>query len=139
MGKGITSPTGRGSSSLSGRAQRSRRGRSVENNPQGGELSVELIDEAGQAIAFECFDLSAVGVYIYSDLLFSPGEIVHLRLKLPWSLRPVHVRGEVVRAEPEEGAQSPGMGVAFRDLGAEVEAELKRYVARRFFRHATAR
>jgi len=111
----------------------------VDSASQEGELSIELIDEGGQAVAFECFDLSAVGVYLYSDLLLSPGEIVHLRLKLPWSARPVHVRGEVVRAEPEDGAQSPGMGVAFRDLGADVEAELKRYVARRFFRHATAR
>jgi hypothetical protein len=139
MGKGITSQSGRGTRSTSSRVQRSRRGRIAESGPQGGELSVELIDEAGQAVAFECFDLSAVGVYLYSDLLLSPGEIVHLRLKLPWSLGPVHVRGEVVRAEHEDGAQSPGMGVAFRDLGAEVEAELKRYVARRFFRHATAR
>lgn len=139
MGKRITCPPGRGSAGAMGRVQRSRRGRLVESGPQGGELSIELIDEGGGAIAFECFDLSAVGVYLYSDLLFSPGEIVHLRLKLPWSIRPVHVRGEVVRAEPENEAQSPGMGVAFRDLGAEVELELKRYVARRFFRHATAR
>jgi hypothetical protein len=139
MGKRITCPSGRGTGGASGRVQRSRRGRIAQSEPQGSELSVELIDEAGQAVAFECFDLSAVGVYLYSDLLLSPGEIVHLRLKLPWSLRPVHVRGEVVRAEHEDGAQSPGMGVAFRDLGADVEAELKRYVARRFFRHATAR
>ena len=135
----MNSRSGRGSASASSRTQRSRRGRVSDPGPQAGELSIELIDEGGSAVAFECFDLSAVGVYIYSDLLLSPGEIVHLRLKLPWSIRPVHVRGEVVRAEPESEAQSPGMGVAFRDLGAEVEIELKRYVARRFFRHATAR
>lgn len=139
MGKGITPSAGREPSGTQKRGQRSRRGGVVESSNRAGGLTIELIDESGRTIPFDCFDLSAVGVYLYSDLLLSPGEIVHLKLTLPWSTRPVQVRGEVVRAEPEDGVQSPGMGVAFRDLGTEVELELKRYVARRFFRHTIPR
>jgi hypothetical protein len=106
---------------------------------QTSELAVELIDCDGRSIPFETFDLSTVGVYLYSDLLLEPGEIVHLRLRLPWNARPIHVHGEVVRAEQDSEAQPPGMGVAFRDLGAEVAQELRKYVAKRFFRHATSR
>jgi Tfp pilus assembly protein PilZ len=138
MANRIIAPAARGSAAS--RTERSRRGRLTESRARVGELAIEILDEAGQAIAFDAFDLSAVGVYIYSDLLLTPGEIVHLRLRLPWTPRPIHVRGEVVRAEADEGGeQSPGMGVAFRDIGTDVEQALRRYVAGRFFRHATTR
>jgi hypothetical protein len=139
MGNRIIGPADRGRNGAAKAPQRSRRCRASETHTQAGELAVELIDESGRAIPFECFDLSAVGVYLYSDLLLSPGEMVRLRLTLPWSARPITVQGEVVRAEPEDGTQRPGMGVAFRDLGADVAQELRSYVARRFFRHATSR
>jgi hypothetical protein len=139
MGKRIIGSADRGRNGAANSPQRSRRCRTSETHTVAGELAIEMIDESGRAIPFECFDLSAVGVYLYSDLLLSPGELVQLRLRLPWSARPILVRGEVVRAEPEDGVQSPGMGVAFRDLGADVAQELRSYVARRFFRHATSR
>lgn len=113
------------------RSRRSRRGRRVRAD----EISLELIDDSGRAIVFDCFDLSAVGVYLYSDLLLSPGERVRMRLRLPTTGGAVAVEGEVVRAEDEEGAQNPGMGVAFREVGQDVQEALRSYVAQRFIRH----
>ena len=117
------------------RSRRSRRGRRVRAD----EIGIKLIDEQGHAIEFDCFDLSAVGVYLYSDLLLSPGERVRLQLRLPTTGGAVAIAGEVVRAQVEEGIQSPGMGVAFRDLDHGVQEALRSYVAQRFVRHAGAR
>jgi len=117
------------------RTRRSRRSRRV----QAEEIGIEMIDERGRAIGFDSFDLSAVGVYLYSDLLMSPGERVQLRLRLPSSGGPVALEGEVVRAETEGGAQNPGMGVAFRGVEPDVQEALRTYVAERFIRHAGAR
>jgi c-di-GMP-binding flagellar brake protein YcgR len=125
----------RGGASVAMRSRRSRRGRRVRAD----EIAIELLDDSGRAIAFDCFDLSAVGVYLYSDLLLSPGERVRLRLCLPTTGGKVAVEGEVVRAEAEEGVQQPGMGVAFRELEPTVQEALRSYVAERFIRHAGAR
>ena len=113
------------------RSRRGRRGRRVRAD----EIGIELLDDNGRAIGFDCFDLSAVGVYLYSDLLMSPGERVRLRLRLPTTGGPVALEGEVVRAQVEDGAQNPGMGVAFRDVDQNVQEALRSYVAQRFIRH----
>ena len=113
------------------RSRRSRRSRRVRAD----EIGIELIEDNGRSIVFDCFDLSAVGVYLYSDLLMSPGERVRLRLRLPTTGGAVAVEGEVVRAETEDGVQNPGMGVAFREVDDRVREALRSYVAQRFIRH----
>jgi hypothetical protein len=104
-----------------------------------GDALVEVLDEHGQAVPYDCFDLSAVGMYLHSDLLLTEGERLALRITLPGAARPVAVRGEVVRADIGDGERRPGMGVAFRSLSDEAREELRGYVARRFVRHAATR
>ena len=103
------------------------------------DVSIELVDEQGDSVAFDCFDLSAVGVYLHSDLLLFEGEELLLRLSLPSSRRPFSVKGKVVRADVGDSQGSPGMGVAFCDIGHDAKEQLRCYVARRFVRHAQAR
>jgi c-di-GMP-binding flagellar brake protein YcgR len=98
-----------------------------------------VVDEHGQAVPYDCFDLSAVGMYLHSDLLLTEGERLAMRITLPGGVRPVSVRGEVVRAEIGDGLRRSGMGVAFRNLSDEAREELRGYVARRFMRHAATR
>jgi len=123
----------------SAEAMLSRRRRLARRSEELADASVEVIDEQGQAIPFECFDLSAVGMYLHSDLLLTEGERLHLQITLPGGARPIAVRGEVVRAEIGDGLRRSGMGVAFRNVSEEARGELRRYVARRFARHAAAR
>ncbi len=103
------------------------------------DVSIELVDDQGYSMAFDCFDLSAVGVYLHSDLLLFEGEELLLRLSLPSSRRPFSVKGKVVRADVGDGKGSAGMGVAFCDMGHDAREQLRCYVARRFVRHAQAR
>lgn len=103
------------------------------------DVSIELVDEQGDVMAFDCFDLSAVGVYLHSDLLLFEGEELLLRLSLPSSRRPFSVKGKVVRADVGDGQGNAGMGVAFCDIGHDAREQLRCYVARRFVRHAQAR
>jgi c-di-GMP-binding flagellar brake protein YcgR len=117
----------------------SRRRRLARRSEQLADAAVEVVDEHGQAIPYECFDLSAVGMYLHSDLLLTEGERLLLQITLPGSSRPVSVRGEVVRADIGDGLRRSGMGVAFRNLSDEARGELRKYVARRFARHAAAR
>jgi Tfp pilus assembly protein PilZ len=91
-----------------------------------------MVDPADGAIPFGHFDLSAVGVYLYSDLLLSEGEKVELRLSLPCSFEPITVDGVVVRAQVGDEQQPSGMGVVFRDTDEDALAALRLYVAGRF-------
>ncbi|MFO8070569.1 MAG: PilZ domain-containing protein [Polyangia bacterium] len=91
-----------------------------------------MVGPADGTIPFEHFDLSPVGVYLYSDLLLCEGEKVELRLSLPCSSDPVTVDGVVVRAQVGDEQQPPGMGVVFRDTDKDALAALRRYVAGRF-------
>lgn len=120
-------------------ALRSRRRRLARRSEGLGDAFVEVLDEHGQSVPYECFDLSAVGMYLHSDLLLTEGERLQLRITLPGGSRPVVVRGVVVRAEDGDGPRRSGMGVAFRNLSEEAREELRGYVARRFVRHAAAR
>jgi hypothetical protein len=99
---------------------------------------VEVIDEHGQAIPYDCFDLSAVGIYLHSDLLLTEGERLSMRIALPGSRHPLSVDGEVVRADIGDGLRRSGMGVAFRSLSDEARDVLRGYVSRRFVRHVVA-
>jgi len=99
-------------------------------------VRIEVVDEAGNSVPFDCFDISAVGVYLRSDLLLCEGERLTLMLTLPPRGRPVSVRGEVIRADTGDGLHAPGMGIAFREMGHDIREQLRRYVAKRFFRHA---
>jgi hypothetical protein len=117
----------------------SRRRRLARRSEGLGDAFVEVMDEHGQAVPYDCFDLSAVGMYLHSDLLLTEGERLALRITLPGGAGPVSVNGVVVRAEIGDGLRRSGMGVAFRDLSEDARDELRGYVARRFVRHATAR
>lgn len=117
----------------------SRRRRLARRSDGLGDACVEVLDEHGQAVPYDCFDLSAVGMYLHSDLLLTEGERLALRITLPGGSRPVDVRGVVVRADIGDGLRLSGMGVAFRNLSEEAREELRGYVARRFVRHAAAR
>jgi hypothetical protein len=121
-------------------AEASSRRRRLARRSEGlGDAFVEVVDEHGQTVPYDCFDLSAVGMYLHSDLLLTEGERLVLRITLPGGSRPVAVRGEVVRADIGDGLRRSGMGVAFRNLSEEAREELRGYVARRFVRHAAAR
>jgi hypothetical protein len=128
------------SSLPAGIAALSRRRRRLSRRSESlGEALVEVVDEHGQAIPYECFDLSAVGMYLHSDLLLTEGERLSLRISLPGCVHPLSVDGEVVRAEIGDELRRAGMGVAFRNLSEEAREILRGYVARRFVRHAAAR
>ena len=101
------------------------------------DVSIEVTDDQGNSVPFDCFDISAVGIYLHSDLLLIEGEKLMLKLALPSANRPVSVCGEVVRADMGDGFHAPGMGIAFREMGADVREQLRKYVARRFFRHVS--
>jgi hypothetical protein len=117
----------------------SRRRRLARRSASLSDAVVEVIDEHGQAIPYDCFDLSAVGMYLHSDLLLTEGERLSLRISLPGGPHPLSVDGVVVRAEMGDELRSSGMGVAFRNLSDEAREILRGYVARRFVRHAAAR
>jgi len=110
------------------------RGRRASQRRDGRGVWMEMTDGAGRAIPFDCFDLSAVGVYLRSDLLLSPGEDVLLTLRLPPLWRPVCISGTVVRSETGGERHGPGMGVAFVEMGDEARESLRRYVAQRLAR-----
>lgn len=117
--------------------QSSRNGERVKNlRGPVGDVKIEVLDESGQTIPFDCFDISAVGVYLHSDLLLTEGERLDLKLTLPSAVRAVSIRGEVVRADTGDGFHAPGMGIAFRGIAPEVREQLRSYVARRFVRHS---
>jgi len=100
------------------------------------EVKIVVLDESGQTVPFDCFDISAVGVYLHSDLLLTEGERLKLELTLPSAVRPVHISGEVVRADTGDGYHAPGMGIAFRGIAPDVKEQLKSYVAKRFLRRS---
>lgn len=100
------------------------------------EVKIVVLDESGQTVPFDCFDISAVGVYLHSDLLLTEGERLKLELTLPSAIRPVHISGEVVRADTGDGYHAPGMGIAFRGIAPDVKEQLKSYVAKRFMRRS---
>ncbi|HUT76867.1 MAG TPA: PilZ domain-containing protein, partial [Polyangia bacterium] len=120
-------------------ARGSRRGRTVAAGRRDRleDVRLELVLGAGHAVPFDRFDLSAVGVYLYSDFLLSEGEEVSLSIRLPFSPRAVEIAGRVVRAQVGDEQQSAGMGVVFRDLDAGMRQELREFIARRFIRRAT--
>lgn len=119
-----------------GTGRASRRGRIADcaRRDRLEDVYVELVLGSGHAVPFDRFDLSAVGVYLYSDFLLSVGEEIGLRLRLPFSPRAVEVSGRVVRAQVGDEQQPAGMGVAFRDLDPGLRRELRDFIARRFLR-----
>jgi PilZ domain len=114
---------------------RSRRQRRRGRREHSGSVSVEAVDRHGDAMPFDCFDLSAVGIYLHTDFLLCPGEEIQLRLRLPMRFRPLEIAGEVVRAETGEGGLQPGIGVAFRTISRTDQEELGRFLMRRFLGH----
>jgi hypothetical protein len=97
-------------------------------------VRMELVED-GNVIALSCFDLSAVGAYLYSDYLFCEGDTVELRLHIASRLDPMTVIGEVVRVETGESGLMPGMGITFRKITEQDSDELKQFLLRRFLTH----
>jgi len=118
-----------------GAQQKSRRKNFVCKPKRRQEIQIEMLDDTGLATPFDCYELNSIGVYLYSDLLFSEGETMQLKLTIPSCFKPVIIEGEVVRAEIGDSFHEPGMGVAFRDIKPEVKSALQKYVARRFLKY----
>ena len=89
---------------------------------------VEMVDDTGPIATFENYDLSHMGVYLYSDILFSEGDQVELRLSLPSYSEPIYVCGEVDHAT---AGKKGAMGITFKNLGTYHELLLRQFVARR--------
>jgi hypothetical protein len=121
-----------------GTGKTSRRGRIAEcaRRDRMDDVYLELLLGAGHSVPFDCFDLSAVGVYLYSDFLLTEGDDISLLIRLPFSPRAVEVSGRVVRAQVGDEQQPAGMGVAFRDLDAGLRQDLRDFIARRFLRRS---
>lgn len=116
----------------SGRETVSRRNRRQSRRHRTESVSVSLIEAEGEAVPFECFDLSNVGLYIHSNYLLCPGERVRIEVGLSSRLSPLLIEGEVVRAEMGDAhGLTPGMGIAFREISSGDRAELERFLARR--------
>lgn len=62
-------------------------------------------------------DVSADGIFFFSDYLDSTGESVRVWLDIPWRSHPLELRGEVrwVNDAPNVG----GMGIRFMDVSLE--------------------
>ncbi len=117
---------------MSSRQTASRRNRRRSRRHRTESVSVLLAQERGEAVAFDCFDLSSVGLYIHSNYLLCPGERVRIEVGFSSRLRPVIIAGEVVRAEMGDAhGLTPGMGIAFREISPGDRIELERFLARR--------
>ncbi len=97
-------------------------------------VRMEMIED-GNTIAVSCFELSAVGAYLYSDYLYCEGDFVELRLHTAFGRHPIEIVGEVIRVETGESGLMPGMGIAFKQISKQDSDELKHYLLRRFLTH----
>lgn len=114
--------------------QVTRRNRRLCRRQRRARAGVEVLRD-GDAVPFDCFDLSAVGLYLHADLLFDLGEAMELRIALPDQPRPILAQGQVVRVQTDSDGMGAGMGVAFREISPQDQARLERYLMRRFLGH----
>ncbi len=110
----------------------SRRSKSPSRRVGIPHIQLDIVDDEDNAMPFDCFDLSPVGVYLHSDYLLLQGDRVTIRLRLDFQHRPIEVEGEVVRVETGEDGLAPGMGIAFREMGRRDSNKLKQFLFRRF-------
>jgi uncharacterized protein (TIGR02266 family) len=83
------------------------------------------------ALQFDSRDFSAGGVFLKSELLFEPDEVLWLSFVLPGADLAVRTRGRVVWVNKEPGPgpeDEAGMGIAFLDLDATERAALDTYL-----------
>lgn len=90
---------------------------------------VEVVDEHGDCVAFDKYQLSPYGVFLYSQYLHCEGEKINLRVSLPSLDTPMFIEGEVINATVD---LDPGMGIAFRKIKPLDRKYLQDYVAKRF-------
>ncbi len=57
------------------------------------------------------------GIFVETDAPPEVGSSVDLQFKLPGKEDPFRLKGTVVRISNGEGAEAPGMGIEFEDLG----------------------
>lgn len=90
---------------------------------------IEVVVENGGVIAFDRYQINAVGAYLFSDYLYCEGEILKMRLFLPAVESALIIEGEVVNVNVDKDS---GMGIVFRKMGIRHKRMLQDYVARRF-------
>lgn len=120
---------------LSTRRQNLQRNRRLCRRHRRTQVGIEVLRN-GESMPFDCFDLSALGLYLHSELLFDLGEIVDLRIALPNQPWPIQATGEIIRVQIDEDGMGAGMGVAFREISGQDQTYLERYLMRRFLGHA---
>ena len=99
-------------------------------------MSLEIRWDNAHGTSLRCFDLSAVGVYLHSELLLTKGDTIELRIRIPDRHRPIDIVGEVVRVETGDRGLAPGMGIAFREIADTDAAALNQFLLRRFLSNA---
>jgi hypothetical protein len=120
---------------VSTRRQNPRSNRRLCRRHRRTQAGIEVLRN-GESMPFDCFDLSAVGLYLHSELLFDLGEIVDLHIALPNQPWPIRATGEIIRVQIDEDGMGAGMGVAFREISRQDQTYLERYLMRRFLGHA---
>jgi hypothetical protein len=115
-----------------GRNAPTSRRRTVRHRPVRSGAALEILEESGDSIPFDQWKLSPFGAWLHSDMLYSIGDRLMLRISLPHIGPPLRVEGEVIRTEIGETGQSPGMGIAFRNLRPADRQMLRGWVFHRF-------
>jgi len=92
---------------------------------------VELVDEHNCGISCEHFELSATGVYLYSNYDLYPGDAVRMRFFGIGNYGSFDVAGEVVETDPGDEVTWSGIRVAFTSLEHNDRARLAEILTRR--------
>ena len=92
---------------------------------------VEIVDEHNCGISCEHFELSATGVYLYSNYDLCPGDAVRMRFFGFGDYGSFDLAGEVVEADPGDAVTWAGFRVAFTSFGQNERAKLAEILTRR--------
>lgn len=95
---------------------------------------VELVDEHNCGISCEHFELSATGVYLYSNYDLCPGDAVHMRFFGLGEQGAFDVSGKVVETDPAGDDKWGGIRVAFTS-GEHKRNQLAEMLTRRILKY----
>lgn len=83
------------------------------------------------SLYFVSTNVSAMGIFLESDMLLQEGVIVHLRFLLPDDLDPIRAVAKVVRVEDRRvPGVIPGLGLEFLEVDGAGREQIGRYVER---------
>ena len=91
----------------------------------------ELKDETRRGEAVLCFystDISIGGIFLETNVLFSIGDTLHIKFKLPDDVKPVLAAGRVVRINKKDSPVISGIGIEFEHLSFEDKTSIEGYV-----------